>query len=128
MQTPIDIAGALYDAINANDMPTIMALYAPDVRISQTTALPWGGEYEGLAGLARFGAALRLNIDSKVTIERLMEAGDDVIVFGRTIGTTKQTKTPFNVAIVHVLTVRNDKIVRAQYFIDTPAMLRALQG
>src|SRR5574338_100755 len=128
MKSPIDIAGALYDAINAADMPAIMALYAPDVRISQSPTLPWGGEYEGLAGLARFGAALRVHIDSKVTIERFIEAGDDVVVLGRTIGTTKQSKTPFNVAIVHVLTVRNEKIVRAQYFIDTPAMLRALKA
>jgi len=128
MKTPVEIAGALYDAINENDMPAIMALYAPDVRISQSDALPWGGDYEGLAGLARFGAALRLHIDSKVTIERLIEAGEDVVVLGRTIGKAKKTKATFNVAVVHVLTVRNAKIVRAQYFIDTPAMQKALKG
>jgi uncharacterized protein len=123
--TNLETVNALYAAINAGDGAAMAALYAPDVVITQTPDLPWGGEHRGHAGLAAFGKALRTHIDSKVTIERMFEAGEDVVVIGRTIGATKQG-TAFDVAIAHVLTVQQGKITRARFFIDTSAMREAL--
>lgn len=128
MSDPIAIVRAVYDAVNAGDAAGIVAHLSPDIRIAQTPDLPWGGEYEGLAGYAQFGKLLRQHIDSRVEVERMFAAGDDVVVIGRTIGATKAKEAPFAVAIAHVLTVRKGKVVVARYFIDTPAMLAALEA
>ncbi len=124
----IDTVRAIYEAISAGDTAAIAARLSPDVRISQTRELPWGGEFEGLAGFAQFSRTLREHIASRVEVERIFEAGEDVVVIGRTIGATKVKQTPFDVAIAHVLTVQDGKVVQARYFIDTPAMLEALRA
>ncbi|HYD88358.1 MAG TPA: nuclear transport factor 2 family protein [Vitreimonas sp.] len=124
----IAIVRAIYDAINAGDAAGIVQHLSPDIRITQTRELPWGGEYEGLAGYAAFAKTLRHHIQSRVEVERIFAAGEDVVVIGRTIGAAKDKHTPFDVAIAHVLTVRGGKVVAARYYIDTPAMLAALSA
>ena len=124
----IETVRAVYDAISRGDGPAIVARLAPEIVIEQTPDLPWGGRYEGLAGYAKFASILRSHIDSKVTVDRIFAAGEDVVVTGRTIGATKRNAVAFEVAIAHVLTVREGKVVRARYFIDTPAMLAALSA
>ena len=124
--TPIEIVRAIYAAVASGNTAAIVAHLSPDIRVSQTRALPWGGEFEGLAGFAQFSRSLREHIGSRVEIDRIFEAGEDVVVIGRTIGATKAKDAPFDVAVAHVLTVRDDKVVAARYFIDTPAMLAAL--
>jgi uncharacterized protein len=128
MTDPIAIVRAVYDAINAGDAAGVVAHLAPDIRIAQTPALPWGGEYQGLVGYAQFAKLLRQHIASRVEVERMFAAGEDVVVIGRTIGATKAKQTPFAVAIAHVLTVQGGKVVAARYYIDTPAMLAALEA
>ncbi len=98
----------------------------PDVTITQAEELPWGGHFVGRDGLIDFVTKLITNIDSKVTPEGLFEAGDRVIQRGRTRGTARATGTEFDVAEVHVWTVRDGKVVAAEFHIDTPAMLDAL--
>lgn len=122
----IEIVRAMYDAISAGDTQAIVPRLSPDIRITQTPALPWGGSYEGLAGFAKFSSTLRQHINSRVAVDRIFAAGDDVVVVGRTIGTTVRNGAPFEVAIAHVLAVQGDKVTAAAYYIDTPAMLAAL--
>lgn len=124
----VEIVRAMYGAMSRGDAAGIVAHLSPDIRVWQTPALPWGGEYEGLAGFRRFGRTLREHVASAVEIDQVFEAGDEVVVIGRTVGATKAKGTPFSVAIAHVLTVKDGKIVRARYFIDTPAMLAALRA
>ena len=128
MTTAIDTVRAIYDAIATGDTAAIAARLAPDIRIEQTPELPWGGVFEGLAGFAQFSKTLRAHIDSRVAVDRIFEAGADVVVIGRTIGQTKAKAAPFEVAVTHVLTVRDGKVTQARYFIDTPAMLAALNA
>lgn len=122
----IDIVSGMYDAISSGDTAAIVARLSPDIHIEQTPDLPWGGVFDGMEGFGRFMRTLREHIASRVAVERIFAAGEDVVVIGRTIGTTKVKGTPFDVAIAHVLTVRDGKVVQARYFIDTPAMLAAL--
>jgi ketosteroid isomerase-like protein len=65
-------------------------------------------------------------IDSTVTIERFIDAGDHVAAVGRTRGRTRARGASFDLAVVHVWTVRNDRIARLEVYIDTPAMREAL--
>ena len=45
---------------------------------------------------------------------------------GKTAGTVNATGAAFDVDELHLLTVRDGKVVRFEAYIDTPAMLAAL--
>ena len=125
---PVSLVRSLYDAYARRDLSTVTSIVAPDVRIAQTKELPWGGVFEGHAGLQRFTGLLVATIDSRVTIEQVFRAGDQVIVTGRTAGTVRANGAAFDVAVAHVFTLRDGKIAAVEYYIDTPAMRRALDA
>jgi uncharacterized protein len=116
----------LYDAFAALDLDAIVAIVDPDVEISQTDELPWGGTFHGHAGLAEFFGKLREHITSTVTHAAVYAAGDRVVQAGRTAGTVNATGTTFDIDEVHLFTLRDGKVVRFEAFIDTPAMVAAL--
>lgn len=124
----LDVVHDLYSAFDRRDAATILAAFAPELEIYQTPLLPWGGSYCGLDGARAFFGKLTAWIDSRVSVERVIEAGDDVIVIGRTRGAVHATGRAFDVAVAHVWTVRDAKAVRWEAYIDTPAMLDALAG
>jgi ketosteroid isomerase-like protein len=116
----------MYDAFATRDLDAIVAIVGPDIEITQTALLPWGGEYRGLEGLAAFFGKLTENITSAVTPHAIYSAGDRVVQAGRTAGTVNASGTAFDIDEVHILTVRDGKVVRFEAHIDTPAMLAAL--
>jgi ketosteroid isomerase-like protein len=126
MEANIEVVRRMYDAFAATDLETILAVTDPDIEIVQTPQLPWGGEFHGQDGLGEFFGKLTTAISSRVTIENVFAAGDQVVQVGRTAGTVNATGTAFDVDEVHVLTLRDGKVIRFQATIDTPAMLDAL--
>jgi len=118
----------IYDAFRRRDVDKILSLYDPDIEISQSAEIPWGGEYRGHAGARQFIAALTQHITSAVTFEQIIDAGDRVAVIGRTKGTVNITGAAFDVPIVHLWELRNGLAVRAMYNIDNPTMLEALHA
>ena len=127
-QTPVETVEAIYAAFAAADLDAVMAHCAPDITIVQDPDLPWGGRYTGRDGVAEFAVKLIGAIDSKVTTEALFRAGDQVVQHGRTRGTVRATGVAFDVAECHLWTVTDGVATLAQYFIDTDAMLAALDG
>ena len=125
---PIEVVRRLYQAFAERDLAVIPQLVSPDVVITQDPALPWGGRYEGHDGMGEFTLKLLGAIDSAVTVHELFEAGDRVVQYGRTAGTVRATGEPFDIAECHVWRVEDGRAVEAQYFIDSAAMLRALQA
>jgi ketosteroid isomerase-like protein len=90
------------------------------------SALPWGGRHQGLDGVATFGALLAGTVQSVVTSDELFEAGDRVIQYGHSRGTVLSTGAAFDMPEVHVWTLREGRVTAAEFYVDTPAMLRAL--
>ena len=124
--TPVDVIREMYAAFEAVDVEAAMALLDDEIVIEQDPALPWGGRFEGKAGALEFFAGLVGSIDSKVTKLALHGAGDQVVQYGRTIGTVRATGVAFDVAECHVWTVRDGLAVKAEFIIDSAAMLAAL--
>ena len=116
----------VYDAFQKRDADLIRELFAPDIAISQSPELPWGGEYHGHDGAFTFLLKLLEHIESQVTIESLFAAGDHVVQTGRTRGKVLANGSSFDIPEVHVWELRDGKVVRYQVYIDTPAMLDAL--
>jgi ketosteroid isomerase-like protein len=111
----------------SKDITEIVSFVAPDFEIYQTELLPWGGHYQGLAGAQQFFTKLRGNVDSVVEIEDIFPVGGKVVVKGRTCGTALESRKKFDVSIVHIWTLSEGKLIKFEPFIDTPAMLAALQ-
>jgi uncharacterized protein len=125
-QSNADIVASVYDAMKEADLDGILARCHPGLTITQAEELPWGGHYVGRDGLIEFVTKLISTIASQVEHEALFEAGDRVIQRGRTRGTVRETGAEFDIPEVHVWTVRDGKVVAAEFYIDTPAMLAAL--
>jgi ketosteroid isomerase-like protein len=122
----VELVRRLYAALAAVDLDAILEIFDAGVEVHQTPELPWGGDFHGHDGLGQFFGLLREHITSRVTIDSVYAAGDVVVQIGRTAGTVNATGTPFDVQEVHLLTVRDGKVVRFDAHIDTPAMLEAL--
>lgn len=116
----------LYEALAATDLETILAILHEDIVFEQTDELPWGGTFSGHEGMGRFFGLLTGSISSSVTHTTLFAAGDQVVQVGRTTGTVNSNGAAFDIDEVHILTVRDGRIVRWEARIDTPAMLEAL--
>ena len=119
---------AAYAAFERRDVPKIFSLFAPEIEITQSPELPWGGVYHGQEGARQFLGKLTASITSAVTVERFIESGEHVIAIGWTQGTVNATGAAFRVPIAHVWKVEGGAVVQIQFYIDNPTMRVALAG
>ncbi|MCU1458902.1 MAG: hypothetical protein JWL73_2994 [Actinomycetia bacterium] len=117
----------IYAAFDAKNLERVIDLCDPACVITQDEALPWGGRYEGPGGIATFAITLASTIQSTVTPIEIYAAGDRVVQYGRTAGNVIATQVPFDVAETHVWTLSDGKVVAAEFYIDSAAMLSALR-
>jgi uncharacterized protein len=123
-----ELVRGIYDAYARRDVAAAFANFSPDITFVQTDLLPWGGEYHGVGGAQDSFQKLVAHIDSRVEVEEIVSAGDRVVVIGRTRGTVRDGGTPFDIRAVHVWQIVDGKILRFEAYIDTPAILAALEG
>ena len=124
--TPLDVVRRGYAAYAERDLATIFALLDPNIELVQTPLLPWGGTHHGLDGARRFFGRIAELTDAAPEPAAFIPAGDDVVEIGRLRGRARATGRPIDLAIAHVVTVRDGRFVRFAAYIDTPAMLAAL--
>jgi ketosteroid isomerase-like protein len=60
------------------------------------------------------------NIDSEAEVGRLIDAGDHVVMVGRSRGRVRSNAKDFEVAAVHIWKLSNGKAIRFEAYIDTP--------
>ena len=127
-QTNQETVLELYKAFAQGNLQDIAAKMALQFIASQTTELPWGGTYEGLAEYQTFTQKLREFVESRVSLEETFAAGEHVIAIARTKGQVIQTGEPFDIRAVHLWTLKEGGLVtRFEAYIDTPAMLQVLE-
>ena len=127
-QENIDLIRAAYAHFARRDLPAIFKLFAEDIEFYQSELLPWGGQYRGLQEVQTFFTKLLHHIDSQVDPYEFVAAGDHVVVIARLIGRVHSNAQPFDLTAVHVWTLRMEKAIRFEVYIDTTQMLRALAG
>lgn len=121
MRTAFDIVKAHYDANLRRDMDGMLADIAPDCRWTEMDGFPCAGTYVGPQEIFKnvFQALGQAFDGYTFTLERLLDAGNDVVAIGEYTGTSKQTGKPFKARVVHVWGVAQDKIRRFEQFTDT---------
>ncbi len=122
----IEIIQQIYEAFAHQNLAGLLSLVDSDCVVTQDASLPWGGRYVGHAGVTDFALAMMGAIDSSVAVESLFEADGQVIQCGRTKGTVRANGNAFDIAEVHLWTLKQGKVVAAHFAIDTAAMLAVL--
>lgn len=128
MERDLEKIEELYRAQQKRDIRSILMLMSPDIEIIKSTELPWGGNYLGHDGVKKFLTTLSEHIDSQVHVDRLIDAGEKIVVVGRTIGKTRKTNLEFDIPVVHIWAFNEGQVVRFEPYIDNATMLAALGG
>ena len=124
----VELIQAVYAAFGRRDEAALLSLIAPDIQISQSPALPWGGKYSGHAGLKQFFTTLLSHVDSRVEFERYIDAGDHVAAIGRVKGTVRANGRTFDIPIAHVWQIRHGQAAAFNPYIENALMLEALHA
>lgn len=129
MTDPLTNVHAMYAAFGRGDLKAILDRLDPSVAwISSTTAevVPWCGIHAGASGVASFFEALGGNLDFEAFEPRAFhEAGDTIVVLGRTLARVKKTGKTFDSEWAHVFSFGDGKLLRFQEFYDTAAIAAA---
>ncbi|WP_341530196.1 nuclear transport factor 2 family protein [Nostoc sp. UHCC 0302] len=122
----LEIVKQAYIYLNEKDIPHYFSLMSFNVEFYQTEELPWGGHYRGFDESKVFFSKFSPLIDSTVEISHYIQAGEQIVAIGNTIGLAKLTGKKFSCNLAHIWTVKEEKIVRLEVYIDTDAMKTAL--
>jgi uncharacterized protein len=121
MRRAYDIIRAHYDAGDRHDLAGMLADVAPDCRWTEMDGFPCAGTYVGPDAVVEnvFKVLGGLFDNFTFKLERLLDAGGDVVAVGNYTATHKQTGKSLNARVVHVWGVRDGKIRRFEQFTDT---------
>ena len=122
----VPVVQEIYAAFVQRDIATLFRLFSRDIEIVQSIQLPWGGTYRGHEGALEFFGKLMNAINSTVVVERMIDAGERVVVVGWTRGKVNANGASYDVPIAHVWTVTAGIVLRAEFYIDNPPMRTAL--
>lgn len=129
-ETQVEAAGRFLAALIGRDMPAAMALLDPEVEWVAPRSLPYGGIFHGPRAVAEgyFGRFLEhVDDDFELIVDELLDAGDHVAARLRLRGHGRLSGQPFEVASLNVLTLRDGRVARLEYQLDTAVVLRALE-
>lgn len=123
----LEVVQEIYRAMAERDIDAMFSHFAADCVVVQDPRLPWGGRWVGHDGLTEFALTLVGAIDSQVHIEAIYESdAEHVVQFGRTVGSTRDGGTPFDIHEMHLWRLRDGQVSDAHFAIDSDRMLGAL--
>ncbi|MBY3272801.1 nuclear transport factor 2 family protein [Rhizobium laguerreae] len=129
MRTAYEIVKAHYDANARRDMDGMLADIDADCRWTEMDGFPCAGTYVGPQEVFKnvFFALGEAFDGYTFALERLLDAGSDVIGIGDYAGTYRQTGKSFKARVVHVWSVADGKIRRFEQFTDTLRVADAMR-
>lgn len=123
MSDQIELVRKLYDAFARGDGPGFLGMLDPEIEWNPAEhATLWQGTpivgHEGVVGVLTRIAELPGDT-FRVSVGRLHDAGDTVVMEGRYSATVQSTGADLSVQVVHVWDVKDGKAVRWQQYTDT---------
>jgi ketosteroid isomerase-like protein len=121
LRTAFEIVKAHYDANERRDFAGMLAEIGPQTEWTEMAGFPCAGTYIGREEIvANVFEALGAQFDNYTfKLERLLDAGADVVGIGDYTGTAKNTGKSFQARVVHLWTVSNGSILKFEQFTDT---------
>ena len=126
--SPAQLIESVYAAFNRGDIAYIVSQVAPNATWLQPSTLPWGGAYTGPQGAQDFFVKLAASMRT-IAFEpnETIAAGNDVFSFGEYEGASLKTGKAARARWSFRWRVEGGKIVLYDSYIDTAALLAALQ-
>ncbi|MFT4763328.1 MAG: ketosteroid isomerase-like protein [Oleispira sp.] len=115
-----DIVEELYRCFRQQDVECFKQLCSPSIIWQQNSGFPGEGTHQGpTAVLNKVYKAF--NIEWKrwsFVIERVLDAGDDIVVLGYFSGSKRDNNERFKLAASHIYSFRDGKVIKFQQFTD----------
>ena len=129
MHSAYDVVKAHYDANDRHDIEGMLADIGPDTQWTEMAGFPCAGTYRGRDAIVKnvFMALGAMFDDYTFKLDRLLDAGDDVVATGNYTASHKKTGKAFNARVVHVWTVKDGKVRRFEQFTDTLLVAEAMR-
>jgi ketosteroid isomerase-like protein len=102
----------LHEALQARNYPALFSLLSPEIRITHSPGLPWGGTFQGHHGAKQFFERLSKEGTPFVAAERILEAGDEMAVTVWMVGFTRRTEWRLAVPIAYLWVFKDGVAVR----------------
>jgi ketosteroid isomerase-like protein len=126
-QENVELARQYFEALNAHgalDFERTEHFRHPEVELQDPPDLPDSDRYVGEAALReRVRSFAAVGWDGQLVVQEYLDAGDEVIVMFRAIGSGSSSGVPLDVTAAHVLLFEGGKIRRIrQYFTRAEAL------
>jgi len=116
----------LYEALQARNYPTLFSLLSPEIRITHSPGLPWGGPFQGHHGAKQFFERVETDGTPHVAAERILDGGDETAVTVWLAGFTRRTEWRLAVPIEYLWVFKDGVAVRLDVALDRPTFQAAL--
>jgi ketosteroid isomerase-like protein len=114
------------DAWNRGDLDEWLGGFAPEAELHTTGRFADQGVYRGRAGLQRYWAEIREDIEAiSLSISDLRTSGDRVFFEVTSRGRGKRSKVPVERPIWFITTLRDGLAVRVETYVDPTEALEA---
>jgi ketosteroid isomerase-like protein len=132
MSENVSIVTSVYAAFNQGDIETALGLLADDVvwhERDSVDAFIVGGTHHGRQGVLAgvFAKVPEYFQAFRVEVEQMHNAGDTVIAESRYVATTRDGGD-FDVAVAHVWTLRDGRVIGHASYPDTARYVAALEA
>ena len=117
----VDFVKGVYGAFGVGDVPKVLGSMHPQIKWTETAGFKYGGVYQSpQAVLENVFARIQVDFESfSIDVERLIDAGNVVVVQGHYVAKGKATGKSVRAAVAHVLEISDGKIVRFDQYVDS---------
>ncbi|HTQ02534.1 MAG TPA: nuclear transport factor 2 family protein [Polyangiaceae bacterium] len=125
----VEFVTGVYAAFGTGDIPKVLGAMHPDIQWTETAGYEYGGVYRGpQAVVENVFAKIPADFESfSIDIERLVAAGNVVVMQGHYVAKGKARGESVRAAVAHVLEISDGKIVRFDQYVDS-ATINAIMG
>ena len=128
MRTNLNIIADHYSASARQDLTSMMADVAPDVRWTEMAGFPCAGTWVGPEQVVEhvFKALGSAWSDYRFELAELIDAGDRVVGVGLYSGVYRKTGKSMKARVAHIWRLKEGKIVEFEQFTDTLFVAQAM--
>lgn len=115
-----EVVAELYRCFRQQDVECFTQLCSPSIIWQQNQGFPGEGTHQGpSAVLSKVYKSFNIEWQRwHFVIERMLDAGEDIVVLGYFSGIKRDTNEHFKLAASHIYSFKNDKVVKFQQYTD----------
>ena len=120
-----DVVTELYRCFRQQDVECFKQLCSPSIIWQQNQGFPGEGTHQGpSAVLNKVYKAFNIEwLRWSFVIERVLDAGEDIVVLGYFSGIKRDTRERFTLAASHIYSFKHDKVVKFQQYTDEQTII-----